>query len=214
MVDESLMANEKVVYSTQKHWAAPVANSWEAVLMILGAILLSWLQPDSTGTVMGFISRVIELLRTALFLGGVVWIVYNVIAWRTASVKVTNLRILGHEGLLRSRSTDTLLSGMADVRTKSTMVGRMLGYGDISIYTASGEAGADAFTSIRDVETLKRHILEQKTNAHATPAPTPQAATSQPDPTVALMNLGQLRDAGVITPVEFEAKKQELMARL
>lgn len=46
---------------------------------------------------------------------------------------------------------------------------------------------------------------------HAAPAVTAPAA---PDVIEQLRQLGQLRDAGVVTPEEFEAKKTELLARL
>ena len=50
------------------------------------------------------------------------------------------------------------------------------------------------------------------------PAPAPQAETPHIDTsrevTDAVARLGELRDKGLITPAEFEAKKQELLARL
>lgn len=47
----------------------------------------------------------------------------------------------------------------------------------------------------------------------AAPAPSP-AAPSQPDVYDQLKKLGELRDAGVLSPEEFEAKKAELLGRL
>lgn len=47
----------------------------------------------------------------------------------------------------------------------------------------------------------------------AAPAPAPAPSTSA-DAMAALENLARLRDAGAITPEEFEAKKTELMARI
>lgn len=42
----------------------------------------------------------------------------------------------------------------------------------------------------------------------------PNVAQGADDPLSALEKLGKLRDAGVVTPAEFEAKKAELLARL
>lgn len=44
-------------------------------------------------------------------------------------------------------------------------------------------------------------------------APTPASVESD-DPMAKLRQLGELRDAGVITPAEFEAKKAELLRRI
>jgi hypothetical protein len=50
-----------------------------------------------------------------------------------------------------------------DIRTVVPALGGMLGFGNIRIVTAAGDAGRDAFTAVRDPMTFKRHVLEQKT---------------------------------------------------
>jgi uncharacterized membrane protein YdbT with pleckstrin-like domain len=225
--DPRLITGERIVRSTTKHWIAPLGDSKWAILMVVGALVAAWLQGDTTTGVTGFVNRILELLRLTLFLGGLAWIVYNVVAWRTAKYEVTNRRVLGSDGLVRRRSTDTLLTSIADVRTVVPWLGRMLGYGHIRIMSASGEAGADSFTTVREVEDFKREILEQKTGAaaltqrpadqesarpvSAAPAPVPGAAA---EITATLTELARLRDAGAITATEYEAKKTELLARI
>ncbi len=44
--------------------------------------------------------------------------------------------------------------------------------------------------------------------------PTAAPATSAPDPMDQLRKLGELRDAGVLTPEEFDSKKADLLARM
>jgi uncharacterized membrane protein YdbT with pleckstrin-like domain len=226
-IDARLISGEEVILETKKHWFAPVADSKWAILMIIGALLLAAIQPeDGDGVFGGFFVRTIELIRLGLFFGGVGWTIYNVVAWRTAYYAVTNRRVLCREGLLRSRSTDTLLTSIADLRTNVSAIGRMLGFGTIRIMSASGEAGSDEFTSVQDVEAFKRQILEQKTDpsvvgeASSTPAsatssaPSPAPAASAADMTATLGELAKLRDAGAITPEEYEAKKAELLSRI
>jgi uncharacterized membrane protein YdbT with pleckstrin-like domain len=229
MSDESLMQGEEVVYQTEKHWMAPLTDSWKAILMLIGAAVVAWLQPEQTDGIMGFVGRLLELARLGLLFGGLLWIVYNILNWRVAWVKVTNLRVLGQEGLLRRKETDSLLSSISDVRTKVSFTGRSLKYGDITIFTASGEAGADTFTSMKDADRLKKVILEQKTKqtgafatavgvaagaGDGTHAPSGSAAANQTETMATLSSLGKLRDSGVITPEEFETKKQELLSRI
>src|SRR3954469_9486687 len=76
--DARLLNDEKVVFETDKHWAAPLWDSWIAILMILGALVVAWLQTDQTNGVMGFVNRVLDLLRIGLFLGGLGWIAFNI----------------------------------------------------------------------------------------------------------------------------------------
>ena len=48
----------------------------------------------------------------------------------------------------------------------------------------------------------------------AAPAPAPVAASATPDPFEQLRKLGELRDAGILSTEEFEAKKAEILSRL
>ena len=160
--DPRLMSGEKIIFQTKKHWFAPVADSWKAVLLIIGSLVLAWLQSDQTSGVLGFVNRVLNLGEIALFLGGVAMIVYNVVAWRSAEYVVTNRRVMGQEGLLHKRQTDSLLSAISDVRSRKSAVGGMLGFGSVQLLSASGEVGTDNFTAVRNPDQLKKTILEQK----------------------------------------------------
>ena len=221
-VEDRLISGEKVALSTSKHWFALVADSKWAIMMIVAALVAAWLQSDSTTGVGGFFNRSLGLVQQALWLGAIAWIVYNFIGWRTAEYHVTNRRVLGRDGLIRQRTTDTLLTSIADVKTVIPALGRMLAYGNIRIVTASGEAGVDNLTSIRDVDAFQREILEQKTaqpgaaavESAAPATPGPSVTASSADITATLGELAKLRDAGAITVEEFEAKKAELLARI
>jgi uncharacterized membrane protein YdbT with pleckstrin-like domain len=181
--------------------------------MVLGSFVLGWVQPDATTGLLGFLARSIELIRLGLFFGGVGWIIYNVVAWRTAEYAVTNRRVFCQEGLVRRRSSDTLLTSLSDVRTSTSAVGRALGYGSITLMSASGGAGEDAFTTVRDVDGFKRHILVQKTAPSGTAGANGEVPNAV-DITDTLERLAKLRDMGAITPEEFNLKKADLLSRL
>src|SRR5215831_17587548 len=171
-----LISNEQIVYSTRKHWAALIVDSVWAILLLLAALLISWLESDSTTGIVGFFNRVLDMLRLAAFLVGLVWIAYNVVAWRTAEYFVSNLRVFGHEGLLRRRESETLLTSVSDIETSQGLVGRTLGYGNIKIISAAGRPGTDTFTAVHDPMSFKRTIIEQK--ASGTPASNGSMSTS------------------------------------
>ena len=164
-----------------------------------------------------------------LFIGGIGWIIYNVVAWRTAEFAVTNMRVLREEGLVRKRSSTTLLSGLSDVKSNVGFIGGKLDYGDITILTQSGGAGVDRFLCITKPIEFRNAVMNQKvTDQRANAGPPPAAAAPTAPPAVpagpaamtsaeaatAIASLADLRDRGAITPEEFEAKKAELLARM
>jgi hypothetical protein len=55
-----------------------------------------------------------------------------------------------------------------------------------------------------------RSRIHQKPATDASPA----ASSAANDPLAQLKQLGELRDAGILTPEEFESKKAELLSRM
>ena len=219
--DDKLLNDEKVLFETEKHWASPLWDSWKAILMILGVAggrLASdrsdqrrhgVRQPRARPAPDRPLPRRHRLDRLQ----------HHQLA--NGRVRGDEHAVLGHEGLVRTRATDTLLTSLADVRVKIPAVGKMLGFGDMTITSSSGEAGQDTFTTVRKVEEFKKTIFQQKTAqgdkqidrmaGAAKRVPRPAAATATAG---ALADLAKLRDAGAITPAEYDAKKAELLARI
>ena len=233
-LSDNLIPNETVLFEAHKHWVAPIRASLVAIGLILLAGLLGIIKPSGDGF-LGWIGSVLGLIQGALVIAGGVWIAYNIVLWRTAQFAVTNLRVLRYEGLIRRRTSETLLSSVTDVRVVVGLLGRQLGYGDIRIVTGAGEAAADSFTSItkplefRNAMMARRMAAEGAVDASASPAASPAVAAapaatpSAPDPAAvagtadaaaAIRQLGELRDQGLISDEEFEAKKRELLARI
>jgi uncharacterized membrane protein YdbT with pleckstrin-like domain len=226
-VREAMLANETVVAETKKHWMAPVRDSWKPVLLLVAALIVNRIAPDETGgLITGTAATILGWIAIGLVIVGVGWIVYNVLAWRTAAFAVTTMRVIREEGLISRRSSATVLRSITDVKMNVPFIGSRLGYGDLAILAQSGEAGADRFQTIVDPEAFRTKIMEAKMAADGVPAvatappvaeaaPSPATpATAPPDDAQTLTRLAELREAGAITPEEYEAKKAEILARM
>src|SRR5512134_3510131 len=143
-IEKNLISDEKVTFQTTKHWFAPIHASFVAILMVLGAGLLRLISPNSDGF-FGWVGSIVDFISLLLVLGGAGWIVYNIVEWRTATFAVTNLRVMREEGLVKHRSSATMLSSLSDVKTDQSFIGKQLAFGDIVIYSQSGSAGVDRF---------------------------------------------------------------------
>lgn len=235
-IAENLLSNESIVHESKKHWIAPVRDSAYAVLMIVGFFVLNFIQPGSDTGLIGLIATLIGLAKWIVLIGGGAWIAYNIVVWQTAEFAVTSVRVLRYEGLLQRRSSETLLSAVSDVKLHIGFLGKSLGYGDLRIFTQSGAAGADTFRSITQAAEFRNAMMNikisEQTGLRAAQAAKAQAATapvapiavaapaaapvraSADDSAARLIKLAELRDRGVISPEEFEAKKAEILARM
>ena len=222
--DPRLMAGETVVFKTDKHWFAPVADSGMAILAIIGSLVLAWLQTDQTTGVIGFGNRVLISWRSRCSCSESDRSSTTSLRGAVRSTSSPAYRILGDEGLLRKTSTDTLLQSISDVRFRQSAIGKALGFGDVQILSSSGEAGADKFTTVVKADVLKKTILEQKIAGSAPAASTSRgdrggappstAPSGQAETMATLTQLAALRDSGAITAEEYETKKQQLLNRL
>ena len=240
-VTQNLISGETIVFESKKHWFAPIRASLVAGLMVIGAWLLWLIAPAGGeglfGSIGGALGTLMNIAALVLVVGGVGWIVYNIIAWRTAEFAVTNMRVLREEGLASKRSSTTLLSSLSDVRTRVGFIGGRLDFGDIILLTTSGEAGIDRFLTITKPNEFRAAVMNQKMavgggEGQGARAATPAAAASvaaaeKPAAAVAaapamtsaeaadaLDRLADLHARGALTDAEFEAKKTELLARM
>jgi len=152
--------------------------------------------------------------------------------------------VLQAEGVINKRVVDSSLEKINDAILSESIVGRMFGFGDLEILTAS-ESGISLLRLLPHPDAFKRAMMDAKHDLEmelsgarplpspamraagptmnpvpapsATPPaspPSPPNAMSSDDVTRTLASLADLRDRGAISPDEYEAKKAELLRRL
>jgi len=129
---------------------------------------------------------------------------------------LTNRRVVQQTGILAKRSNDAHLDKVNNVEHRQTLWGRLLGYGDVAIDTAS-ETGTTLFARISAPLEFKRAILGAREQHRAgfgagigavpLMAPTPSGAER-------MRELKALLDDRLISPEEYEAKRRQLLSEL
>jgi hypothetical protein len=136
-------------------------------------------------------------------------------------------------GTINKRVSDSALEKVNDVELRQSIVGRMLGYGTVSIITGS-DIGVNRFRRISNPVRFKREMLNAKEGLHEeAPAAEPEkvppagpadAAIEDAAPVIGagaaadipdlIAELDELRQQGILSEEEFQAKKKELLDRL
>jgi hypothetical protein len=236
--DSLLASGERVMRRAHQHWFVFVANARYAVFAFIAAIVLTTLRVWLDGT--GMIWDVLGWITLGVFVFGVLSFLWSILRFMNEEYLITNRRLIHAEGVINKKTTDSSLEKINDAILTESVFGRMFGFGDLDVLTAS-EEGIERLRMLRDAKSFKKAMIEAKHELEievsrptmpplreaapvpapppvATPAPAPPPAPDRVDTTdevsAALTRLGELRDQGLITPEEFEAKKQELLARL
>ena len=231
--DRLLADGERVALRSRQHVLATFLEgriAW-ALLILSVVVLVLDLQLAS-----GIFRDLFGWVGLALLVIGLAWLGQIYLSWYSQDYLVTNRRVIKVEGIFSKRSADSSLEKINDAVLAQSVLGRMLGYGDLDIMTAAEES-VDRYRMLSQAQTFKRTMLDEKhkleQEAFQIPAPPLRAAPpppSEPAPlppaapaprqmssdeiTSALGDLADLRDRGAISPEEYEAKKQDLLGRL
>lgn len=210
-LENVLGQNEKIVFSTRRHWLVIwrplVFMTVVAALIVVAAVLLT---PFTAGvSLLGLVLLVVPLGRMIMV----------VLEWANETYIVTNRRIIKTEGVFNKHVADSSLEKVNDVVMDQTFWGRVWGYGDIQIMTAS-EIGVNKLHMLANPVRFKTTMLDQKEALgdpdvvrranHSDPSQ-PPSGDEIPD---LIAELAALRDKGILTTEEFEKKKAELMGRM
>lgn len=238
---ESLLAtNEKILYRTKQHWMAPIFGTIAGVLVLIGGVVLFVVQL-TMGTVdfAGTLRDIAFWGSLVLVVVGLAMVGYSYIQWWVEDYAVTNQKVVKVAGLLTKRTSGAALEKINDVVMEQGPLGRMLGYGTLKVATASDSTDL-TYETMRAPAEFRRAMLDQKMEFEqadarhiaaavlaSAPAPVPAQPVTMPGPLPApaptaavspaeakLRSLAKLRDDGIISPEEFEAKKAEALADL
>lgn len=145
---------------------------------------------------------------------------------------ITSRRVMEVRGIINKHVRDSALEKVNDVDLTQSVFGRLFRYGTVQIITGS-DIGVNLFRRISNPVRFKRAMLNAKEELHqiapavvqdeivarqpATAAATAALALDEDVPANIpdlIAELAQLRQQGILSEEEFQAKKTELLKRL
>lgn len=203
-VEEQLQPGEEVVY--RAHVTRISLVPWIAgLVVVVAAGALAW--QFTAGDVATGISVAVGALALILL----ILILWKLVVLRSYEHVLTNRRMIQQIGVFNKRSMDAPLDKVNNVEHWQTLWGRVLGYGDVEIDTAS-EHGATRFKDIARPLEFKNAIVGA-TEAYRSRRFAP-AAPAAPSGADRLRQLKALLDDGLISQEEFEVKRRKLVEEI
>jgi len=190
-----LSTDEEVVRQFRPHWQVLIVPM--AITLVLVAAVVSafiWLETD----VAWIVTAVAALL----------WFVLNtrrLLTWLTTQHVITNERVVFRAGILSRRGKEIPLEVINDVAFSQTILERIVRSGDLLIESA-GELGQSRYSDIPDPEAMQSLIYtlrEKRTLA--------LQGGGKPSVAAEIESLAELRDRGIITGEQFEARRDKLI---
>ena len=201
---ESLLGeNEKLMMVDRQHWFVLVSSIFLEIILIIVIVALvgSAAYFFDTRAVLGLI----------LVLVPVIGMIRDILRWSSRKYIVTNRRVIQVSGIFSKEVVDSSLEKVNDVKMSQSFFGRIFGYGDIEILTAS-ELGVNLFKRIGNPVKFKTTMLNAKEELGFGEVAT--GHHHEGDIPAMIEELNDLRKQGVLSDVEFEKKKAELLNKM
>ena len=190
-----LSPGERVETEFRPHWKVLIAPIAFVILAIAIAVVLA----SQLDGMPGWLSPIVVILL-GLLAGRKAWF-----DWLFTKYVITNERLIIREGLVARHGKEIPLERIDNVSFSQTMAERILRSGDLIIKSA-GEDGQSLYTDIPKPEVTQSMIYQiRETRMMALQG---QGTLSPADE---IAKLSRLRDDGILTDEEFEAKKRELL---
>lgn len=197
--------HEEILLVTHQHWIVWVQSilleGFVALIIIAADILLYYVLLFNPLVLLGLILLLIPIASLAR----------DTMIWYNRKYVITSRRVIQIHGVFNKDVIDSSLEKVNDVKMDQSFIGRLFDFGDVEILTAS-ELGVNLFKKIAGPVKFKTTMLNAK--AKLEDEQTGHGEQEESDIPSLIARLGQLRQQGVITEAEFQAKKSELLAKL
>jgi hypothetical protein len=225
--DSLLATGERVLLVRQRHWLTFLeAGRWFVLAFVAGIAVLVLDQGVPDDGFFGFLSTGLSWAFWLFLLAGILGVGWYFLVWRVERFLVTTRRVIETGGLINKYARDTSLPMITDMLVGHPWLGRIVGYGELDLLTAS-EAGITKIRFLPDADGFKRTLLDARHEYEldvgggravqeavaAVPAPAP-AGVSAEEVDASLTRLADMRARGLITQQEFDEKKRDLLDRL
>ena len=136
-IEASLVPGETVVYQTRLHWIVMLRHVLLGLLLLAGsgALLFYLLHRPRLGNTSAHLT---EGGAAALLACGIVAIVAGMVRRNATEMAVTTRRVVVKQGLVNRKTIEMLLNKIETIEVSEPMVGRMLGYGSITMVGTGG----------------------------------------------------------------------------
>ncbi len=201
-IEEQLQPDEQVLYQARP---SKLGEAGLILLMIGSAI--------ATGVLYYFSDEVLILfagIAITLLIG--VILSANLLMLRTNEYVLTNHRVVRQTGFFAKKSMDTYLDKINNVEHSQTALGRIFGFGDVEIDSAS-ETGTARFASITNPLAFK-HAIQAASQQVRTGMSRGAVAAPATPAAERLRQAKALLDEGLIDAEEYAATRAKLVGEL
>ena len=197
-----LNEGEEVVLDLHPHWWVFVKPALFCAVAVIATVVVAALE----------INDPLFLVFLVLDAMGVLWFAARYASWTTTNFVVTTDRLITRKGVLSKQGREIPLERVNDISSHQSVFERVIGAGDLVI-ESGGERGQQVINDVAKPFKVQNEVYRQIELAQARDADR-MAGRRELSVPEQLEKLDELRQRGIISQAEFDAKKAQLLDRL
>ncbi len=139
-VQHMLLPDEYIIYATGLHW---IVYRYGFFLLLAGGFLGYFAEPAVVAlygpAAAGWMSLPLKLFGALLLLSGAIQLFFALLRRVSTEIVVTNQRVIAKKGVIAVRVYETMIKKVTSVNIEHTVMGRIQGYGDVTILASGGD---------------------------------------------------------------------------
>ena len=183
----------------------------QPVLALVGALVVA-IAAGNFINLDGNVNTWITYAGVALVVLALLWLLEEVLRWRTVNFVVTTDRLIYRSGLFAKQGKEIPLERINDISFKQSIWERIIGAGDLLI-ESGGEQGQQRFYTVKKPFHVQNEIYRQIERTHGRDMDR-MAGRRELSVPEQIEKLAELRDKGLLTSAEFDAKKTQLLDKI
>jgi uncharacterized membrane protein YdbT with pleckstrin-like domain len=155
-IDKNLIDGENVIYEARLHWVLFLRPALLSLIFIAVAVALFYFASDSISSNN---TSLMQRIGIVLIVLAVLPIAVGMIRRSAREYAVTNKRVVMQNGVMGRQTEEVFLNKIESIGVDQSVMGRMLGYGTVTIRGTGGSFGP--FERVSAPLELRRQIQDQ-----------------------------------------------------
>jgi uncharacterized membrane protein YdbT with pleckstrin-like domain len=168
----NLLPGENLILKDHPHWVVLIKSIWLPIVAVIVVVIADFTILEQNYNTWNLPLHFRTYLTLAVIALALLWLIVVWIRWQSTTYTLTDQRIKIETGVFGRQEKIIPIDRIQDCTTKTSVMGRMLGYGRVEV-DAAGAQGAEVLNHLPNPGTFRDQVFmqsEKRRGGGASPA--------------------------------------------
>jgi uncharacterized membrane protein YdbT with pleckstrin-like domain len=156
----NLLPGENLILKDHPHWVVLIKSIWLPIVAVIVVVIADFTILEQNYNTWNLPLHFRTYLTLAVIALALLWLIVVWIRWQSTTYTLTDQRIKIETGVFGRQEKIIPIDRIQDCTTKTSVMGRMLGYGRVEV-DAAGAQGAEVLNHLPNPGTFRDQVFMQ-----------------------------------------------------